>query len=262
MPRLTALCVFLAMTVWSQSGSRIAGPYAATPQRPTFTSGTSTTAPGTVELEIGGTFADGVYTVPTTLKFTPDASKGFFEQGEFSVGFDSVSVVSAGGRRVTQFGDRLAFGYRRPVYRGGSLSFAVAPQGTVFVRGDSGGRLGLVGLMAQEAGQNSVAVNVSWSAALGASPANPANVIALASDFARQIAATGAWNRLSVFAGVLYENASGSDGDVALGQGVACRVRPNIVLDVAVRQTGLATGSYDHQILAGVTVNLGKPAEW
>jgi hypothetical protein len=65
-----------------------------------------------------------------------------------------------------------------------------------------------------------------------------------------------------VFAGGSYENPSRQPAAVSLGQGLSYRVRPNWVLDVAVRQLGLAAGPRDYQILTGFTVNLGRVREW
>jgi hypothetical protein len=39
-------------------------------------------------------------------------------------------------------------------------------------------------------------------------------------------------------------------------------VRPNWVVDFAVRELGLAEGRADYQILAGLTVNLGRWRKW
>jgi hypothetical protein len=121
------------------------GPYQATPQRPTFTSDTATTAPGTMELELGALFAPGFFGAPVSLKFTPEASRGLFHQMELSLSFEAISSPSVGGRRVTQFGDRLGLVIRRPVYQGESFSLAVAPRATFFLRGDRGARLGVTG---------------------------------------------------------------------------------------------------------------------
>ena len=79
---------------------------------------------------------------------------------------------------------------------------------------------------------------------------------------ARTLGASGALSRLSVFAGALVENPSNQKAAISLGQGITYRVRPNWVVDFAVRELGLAQGRADHQILAGLTVNLGRWRKW
>ena len=137
-------------------GSAPSGPYEATPQRPTFTASTSTTAPGTLELEFGATSSGSFLTLPTTLKYTPDVRRGVLHRAEFSLSFDAISRVDVGGRHVTHFGNSLGFVIRRPVYIGESFSLAVAPRAIFLLRGDRGARLGARLLAAYTFGLNSV----------------------------------------------------------------------------------------------------------
>ncbi len=58
------------------------------------------------------------------------------------------------------------------------------------------------------------------------------------------------------------ENSSNQEAAVSPGQGITYRVRPNWVVDFAVRELGLAEGRADYQILAGLTVNLGRLRKW
>ena len=82
-----------------------APPAEATPQRPTFSNDNSTTAPGTVEVQLGGDGNGEFFGLPTVFKFTPDAPQGVMSGMEFSVGFDSISSVQMGSNRDTRFGD-------------------------------------------------------------------------------------------------------------------------------------------------------------
>ncbi|MFQ5778748.1 MAG: hypothetical protein ACE5IP_12150 [Terriglobia bacterium] len=259
---LVGVWLFLPVAMaWAQCGGGTAGPagpYVATPQRPTFTSDTSTTAPGTLELEIGTNSSDDLFTLPLTIKYTPPAQRGLFHCAEFSFSVDAVSSASRNGRRVTQFSDRLGFTLRRPVYRGQAFSLAVAPQATFFLRGDSGARLGTTVIGVYAFGRNAAVLNATWTSATTSSPSNPAQQYDVAFDFARTLEESGALSRLSVFAGLLYGNPTNGSAAVSLGQGIAYRVRPHWVLDFAVRQQGLAAGNRDYQILVGSTLNLGK----
>ncbi len=116
-------------------------------QRPTFTSDTSTSALGTVELELGTAFWQGFFTLPEVMKFTPFVTSGLFHQGEFSIGFDTISCLTTNGQRMIDFGDHIGLVFRRPVYKGKSVSVAVAPQATLLVKGDEGVRVGTTGIL-------------------------------------------------------------------------------------------------------------------
>lgn len=243
-------------------GSTQPGPYQATPQRPTFTADTSTTAPGTLELEMGMGSSGRFFSLPTSIKFTPDAGRGLFHRMEFSLHFDAISSVSEDDERETHFSDRLGLVIRRPVYLGESFSLAVAPRASFFLRGDRGARLGLTALTAYEFGLNSVVANMTWTSATTPSPTNPAQRYDVAFDFIRQLGPSGTMSRLSVFGGLLTENPTHQATSVSLGQGISYRVRPHWALDFAVREFGLTAGRRDYRIVAGFTINLGRLRDW
>lgn len=255
--RLASLCLLalIPINVAAQSSS---GLFPATPQRPTFTSDTSTTAPGTIELETGGTFSDGLFSLGNSIKFTPDVANRFFRTGEFSASFDAVTVHSAQGRSHTRFGDRIVMRWRRPFFSRGGFSAAVAPHVTALLRDASGARFGATGILAYSAGRSAAVFNAAIGRATSASPGNPSKSGALLADFVHTIADSGAWSKVSVFAGVQSEHATGSRNVVSLGQGVSWRVRPNLVFDAALRETRLNLPQNDIQILFGLTLNLGR----
>ena len=259
--RLALAVLLLGLTALAQSAGAQSGPPEATPQRPTFASDTSTTAPGTLELEIGTASSDSFFGLPLTVKYTPDVA-GLLREAEFSLAFEAATSVSLAGVRRTEFGDRLTFVLRRPVYRGERFSLAVAPQATFFVRDGKGARLGATLLAAYGFGRNTAVANFTWTSATSSSPTNAAQQYDVAFDLARTLGASGALSRLSVFGGALVENPSNQSAAVSLGQGITYRVRPNWVLDFAVRELGLAEGRADYQILAGLTVNLGRWRNW
>ncbi len=271
--KLAVAVLLLGLNAFAQSagaqtgGGGQPGPPEATPQRPTFTSDTSTTAPGTLELEIGTTSSDSFFGLPLTIKYTPDvgglpALAGLLRETEFSLAFEAVTSISLAGERRTEFGDRLTFALRRPVYRGEQFSLAVAPQATFFVRDGKGARLGATLLGAYSFGRNTAVANFTWTSATSSSATNAAQQYDLAFDLARTLGASGALSRVGVFAGALVENPSNQKAAVSLGQGITYRVRPNWVVDFAVRELGLAEGRADYQILAGLTVNLGRWRNW
>ena len=237
-----------------------AQPFDATPQRPTFTSDTSTTAPGTIELQSGATFASGAFSLPTTIKFTPGVSRGFFNRGEFSASFDSVTAVSQNGSTRTRFGERIDIAWRRPVYAKGNLSFAIVPQVTALLRDADGMRAGATGIVAYVQGRGALVVNGTFSKATDASASNPATAGSVYSDYLFTFGQRGRWSKVTVFAGILDETGTDQPNRVSLGQGFLWRVRPNLVLDAAIREVNINQGSSDTQALVGLTLNLGRVA--
>jgi hypothetical protein len=169
--QLSAFSLLAHAPLLAQSGggtSASAGPYTATPQRPTFTADTSTTAPGTLEVEFGATGTSsfrGFFALPTNLKYTPDVQSGPFHQAEFSFSFDAVSSMATLAGRQTNFGQTLSLVIRRPVYMGKALSLALAPRSTFFLRDEKGARLGARVLAAYSFGPNNLVANFTWTSA-------------------------------------------------------------------------------------------------
>ncbi|MBM3810972.1 MAG: hypothetical protein FJW20_04995 [Acidimicrobiia bacterium] len=64
--------------------------------------------------------------------------------------------------------------------------------------------------------------------------------------------------RTSVFAGLLIEKPLGFDTAVSLNQGITYALHPNLVVDVAVQQPGLAAGLRDYRVLTGLVYNFGR----
>ncbi len=233
-------------------------PYDATPQRPTFTSDTSTTAPGTMEIEFGAAAtgsSGGFLALPTMVKYTPDVVGGFLHQAEFSLSFDAVQRDSSSTDTQTRFGDSLLLSVRRPIWAGDSFSLAIAPQAQFFLREKDGGRVGLTGLAAYSDGPNTAVVNLTWTVATERSETNPARKYDFAFDYGRTL---GAGGRLGAFAGLLMEKPSRNDVAVSMSQGLTYRMRPNLVWDVAIVEEGIGAGRSGYRILGGLTVNLGR----
>jgi len=240
------------------------GPFRATPQRPSFTSDTSTTAPGTFEIEIGGSLISNSFrSLPTLLKFTPGVRTGFFHGLEFSVAADLItSAVGEDDRRVTQFGDVLEFVGRRRIYGGGNFSIALAPSAAFFLRNERGAKLGLMGIAAYSPGLNALVGNVVWKAMTHSSETNPRHIFDFLFDYSRSLGSSGTVSRFALFAGLQWTEAQGSDTCLSLEQGLAFGLRPDWVLDMAFRQVDLVDGQRDFQLLFGFTVNTGRPGRW
>ena len=250
--------IFLTLLFGWTPHLRADPPAEATPQRPSFSNDTSTTAPGTLELELGGSGNADFFGLPTLFKFTPDAAEGVFKGMEFSVGFDSISSVEIGNDRDTRFGDRIGFAVRRALYQRGGFSFAVAPQAVFFLRGEDGARLGGSAIAVYSFGKNSLVANLLWSAATDASESNPRHQTGVIAGYSRTLGSGPRWSRASAFAEYLQEFPTDEPSRVSLIQGITYRVRPDLVLDFSVQQNGLAATPFDLIVATGLTYNFGR----
>ena len=79
----------------------------------------------------------------------------------------------ANGHRVLQFGNRFDFVIRQQVYAKGNFIMVMAPRGTAFARGVSGGRAGAAAAPQYSKGNNLAIANFTWTAAVDTSAANP-----------------------------------------------------------------------------------------
>jgi hypothetical protein len=125
-PHISGFIASVLLCLYSAHAQQ--SPPEATPQRPTFSNDTSTTAPGTLEIEFGAKGPASGLTLPTEIKFTPPAERGFFHRMEFSLGFDTVQRVVVDEEGKLKFAETLDLVMRRPVWSSGGLSFAVAPR--------------------------------------------------------------------------------------------------------------------------------------
>jgi hypothetical protein len=253
-----AVVLFAALLLTSGAGLAAPPPAEATPQRPTFSKGNSTTAPGTVELELGGGGNGEFFGLPTTFKFTPAVSEGLFSGMEFSVGFDSISSFEIGNSRDTRFGDRIGFAARRSLYENGGFSFGLAPQAVFFLRDEEGARLGGSAIAVYSFGRNALVTNLIWTAATDSSENNPARQTSIIAGYSRTLGDGPRSSRAAAFAEFLQEFPSGQPSRVSLLQGVSYRLRPDLVLDFALQQNGLAATPFDLVFATGLTYNLGR----
>src|SRR5437763_2093717 len=94
------------------------------------------TEPGTMEIEWGGAFsADGGFTFPTTIKYTPEGRHVYWGRTEFSASFDSLASSLQPEGRTTHFSDRATFAANCVIHDGDKLDLALAPLVSVLLRG-------------------------------------------------------------------------------------------------------------------------------
>ena len=206
---------------------------------------------------LGGKFQQNEQSVPVSVKFSPKTG-GWFEGTELNFSFDGLVSSVNGGMRVTQFGDRLELSLRRAVFRRGGWSFALSPDFEFLLRGDRGARLGMTGIAVYAWGLNSLVGNFIWSTATQSSQTNPAQKYEVIMGYSRTLGEGTVSRRFSLFAEYKREMPSNSKAKNSLVQGMAYRVRPSLVLDIATSQLGVGSGQTVFELAAGLTVNLGR----
>jgi len=222
------------------------------------------TQPGTVEFDWGNDYSSTSdnYTMPSTLKYTPEGKHILWGRTEYAAGFDTVSSAVENDARIAHFGDRLTFTATSVLFDGEKLDFAVAPYASALLRGESGWRAGATAIARYDVGRNSAGVTVSWSGATVASPSNPAGTFDAGLGYGRRLKASGFLGHFTPHSNVVYEKSTGADRTVSLFEGVEYQITEKFALDFAGQHFNVAGGPIDHQIVVGITVNLGRPGRW
>ena len=221
------------------------------------------TEPGTFELESGGAFSvSGDYFLPTALKITPSTNTGFWGRTELSANFDMVSSSVEEGRRITQFSDHVSVAATTVVYGGEKLNVALAPTASFFLRGDRGARLGAAAVARVDSGLSSAGVTVSWTGATASSSSNPAGILDIGGGFGRRLASSGTWARITPHGNAVYERLTGAASETSAFIGLEYQLTDKLALDISSQHLNLGSSSSDHQVLLGITWNLGPPRKW
>jgi hypothetical protein len=222
------------------------------------------TAPGTMEVEWGHDYSStsGAYTMPSTVKYTPEGRHILWGRTEFAAAFDTISSVVENDARIAHFSDRLTFTATCVLIDGEKLDIAIAPQASVFLRGESGMRAGATAIARYDSGRNSMGVTVGWSGATSASATNPAGTFDAGIGFGRRLKASGLLGHFTPHSNVVYEKSTGADRLVSIFEGVEYQITEKFALDVSGQHFGVVGGPVDHQIVVGITMNLGRPLRW
>ncbi|WP_321471013.1 hypothetical protein [uncultured Paludibaculum sp.] len=205
------------------------------------------TDPGNVDLEFSGAFdTNSSYTLPATLKYTPAQW-----QTEFSVGVDTLaSVVDDTAGRSTHFSDHVNLAATTAFKAGENFSWAIAPTAAIFLRGESGSRLGGALFGRYDRAGNTFSGGTSWNGATRSSATNPAGTLDLTAGYGRKM------RRLTAYGNVQWERSTGIDAFYSLFEGVEYEVNDRFAVDLSGAHYGLRSGAIDHQIVLGLTYTL------
>jgi hypothetical protein len=218
------------------------------------------TEPGTVEIDWAGlySFSSTGYSMPATLKYTPKGTHTIWGRTEYAVAFDSLDNVDTGGGRATQFSQSVTLAATSVLHDGKKLDIAIAPQATLFLRGEKGARLGALAIARYDTGRNSLGATLSWSAATHDSEANRAGTWDAGFGFGRRLAASGMLGRFTPHMNAVWERSTGMERVLSVFEGVEYQMTDRLAFDLSGQHLGVRGTTVDHQVAFGITFNLGK----
>lgn len=209
------------------------------------------TGPDTVEVEWGGAFSTGgSFTLPATLRFTPEGPYVYWGRTELSVSFDSLSHDGA----ASHFGDRTTFGATCVVRDGEKLDLAIEPIVSVLLRGDSGTRLGGIAIARYDAGRSSAGVTVGWTAATQASATNPAGTLDVSFGYGFRLKPSGPLGHLTPHTNWQFEKSTGLERQISVSEGVEYQITDLVAVDFSAQHGSVWGGQTDNEIVVGLTV--------
>ena len=237
--RLPVLIILAAML----SGGGVLAGEPVSPHGLSFSLDPSRTAPGSLEMELGGGVSGSDITIPAIIKYTSLSQHPLLRDLEFALIGGFQSTENDEKHRSWKMADATTLQLRRPVYDRETVRLGLAPRVTIADGERPVFGLGLLGSFTK--GPHGLTVNVNGSR--GTDWAEE-----ILADYAYSIGSSG----VSLFAGFAYQPISGVKESLSLGEGVSYRVRPDLQIDVALRQQGV-DGSGSNAILVSVAKNFG-----
>lgn len=217
------------------------------------------TEPDTLEVDWGGAFSTtGDFTLPASIKYTPEGTHPWWGRTEFSASFDSVAVSAPFEQRITHFSDRISFAGTCVVHDGDKLDIAVAPTATVLLRGDRGGRLGATAIARYDVGRSSAGVTFSWTGATAASATNPAGTFDIGAGYGYRLRPSGPLGHVTMHTNWLYERSTSVGRQISIFEGVEYQVTGTFAIDFSGQHYSVWGGATDHQIAVGLNWSTGK----
>ncbi len=218
------------------------------------------TEPDTIEIDWAGvySFSSTNFQMPAAIKFTPQGHHVIWGRTEYSAAFDSLTNTQIAGGRETQFSQSVTATATSVLHDGEKLDIALAPQATFFLRDESGQRFGVVAIARYDSGHNSMGTTFSWSAATHSSPTNPAGTFDVGFGYGRNLSGSPLAEKFTPHFNLVWERSTGQTSFVSLFEGVEYQMTQRVAFDLSGQHLGGSGQPRDHQLVFGMTVNLGK----
>lgn len=208
------------------------------------------TPPDTMEVDWGGAFSLDNFTLPTTIRYTPEGHHIYWGRTELDLSFDSLGFDGS----AVHFGDRVTGAATCVVHDGEKLDFALAPTATILLRGDSGARLGATGIARYDVGRSSAGVTVSWSSATHTSPTNPSGILDVGAGYGYRLKPSGPLGHLTVHTNWQWEKATATARQISVFEGIEYQITDPVAVDFSAQHIALWSGPVEHQVAIGLTV--------
>jgi hypothetical protein len=218
------------------------------------------TEPGTVEFDWSNLYSLSTtnFTMPSAVKYTPSGTNVIWGRTEYSAAFDTVTSAQVGGSRLTRFSQAVTLTATSVLHDGQKLDIAFAPQATIFLRDESGTRLGGVAIVRYDSGYNSIGGSASWSAATHSSDSNPGGTWDVGFGFGRQLSGSPLLEKFTPHINAEWEKSTGQRNAVLAFEGIEYQATERLAFDISAQHFAGAGNPPDHQIAFGITLNIGK----
>ena len=218
------------------------------------------TETGTVEMEWNSLYTglNGDYSMPATLKYTPEGPSLWWGWTEYSTTFDLLEAYPAGGQRPVHLSDRASVTATALLLDRPQFDLAIAPQVTALLRGDSGLRAGATVIGRFDLGRTTLGLTLGWSGATVPSASNPAGTMDWGLGAGQRLAAAGWWSRVTPHANFIYERSTSMAPIRGLFEGIEYQINGKLAVDISGQHLATPGVPVDHQLLVGVTFNLGR----
>jgi hypothetical protein len=215
--------------------------------------------PGTAEIDWSNLYSLTTtnFALPSGLRYTPAGHHIIWGRTEYSAAFDTIASVNVGGSRLTQFSQAVTLTGTAVLHDGDKLDIAVAPQATLFLRDESGARLGTVAIARYDSGRNSFGGTVGWSGATHSSESNPAGSLDIGFGFGRQLSGSHWLEKLTPHLNAEWEKSTGERAALLASEGIEYQATERLAFDISAQHFAAAKRTPDHQISLGITLNLG-----
>jgi hypothetical protein len=202
---------------------------------------------GTIETEWSSAWTDGgFFTMPTTVKWTPEGSTLVWGRTEYSANFD----VAHASDHVGIMGTTL-------LADGEHWNLAVAPSVTFGSGEQPGLRAGLTAITRYDYGGNSAGATLTWTGTPRPNDAGPAGSWDLDTGYGHTFG-----TKTTVHIDAQAERATGYVTAWSFFEGVEYQFTPSVALDLSAQHLNAIGGMLDHQVLVGLTINFGHPSGW
>jgi hypothetical protein len=199
--------------------------------------------PDTAEFDWGGTFSTGgPFTLPATIRYTPEGRHVYWGRTEYSVTFDSLAYDGA----ATRFGDLATIGATCVVYDGDRLDIAVAPAVSIPLRAGARAAAGATAIARYDVGLSSAGMTFGWTSG---------GILDIGAGYGYRLRPSGPLSHLTAHTNVLWEKSTGPVRQVSIFEGIEYQICDPVAVDFSAQHLSVWGGPTDHQIAIGVTVS-------